>query len=217
MDRYPIRPTAAKSAVAASSCLQESQAKQNPLRCKHQLGGVLIGTTEGKISMAILPELTDSNDLAKKNTWELHRRRASEILKFLRETYPEAFASQRARPLVVGTHLEIRRRHPDLEHGPLALALRWHCQSKRYIKALARRGSHRYDLAGNPVEPVSKQDRDFATTRLANEKPPAAAKPATVLPPKPDPSPPPTRPILKLKKPAGTIAKVTVVRRKVKP
>jgi sRNA-binding protein len=202
----------------ASSCLQESQAKQNPLRCKHQLGGVLIGTTEGKISMAILPELTDSNDLAKKNTWELHRRRASEILKFLRETYPEAFASQRARPLVVGTHLEIRRRHPDLEHGPLALALRWHCQSKRYIKAVARRGSHRYDLAGNPVEPVSKQDRDFATARLANEKPPAAAKPATVLQPKPDTEPPPpTRPILKLKKPAGTIAKVTVVRREVKP
>lgn len=175
------------------------------------------GTDEGKINMTILTEPTDSNDTAKKNTWELHRRRASEILKFLRKTYPEAFASQHARPLVVGTHHEIRQRHPDLEHGPLALALRWHCQSKRYLKAVARRGSHRYDLAGNPVEPVSKQDRDFALARLANEKPPAAARPATVPPPPPDTEPPPTRPILKLKKPAGTIAKVTVVRREVKP
>ena len=46
--------------------------------------------------MTILTEPTDSNDTAKKNTWELHRQRASEILKFLRKTYPEAFASQRA-------------------------------------------------------------------------------------------------------------------------
>ncbi len=215
MDR--TLPTLPADALAVSSCLQESQAKQNPLRCKHQLGGVLIGTTEGKISMAILPELTDSNDLAKKNTWELHRRRASEILKFLRETYPEAFASQRARPLVVGTHLEIRRRHPDLEHGPLALALRRHCQSNWYLNALARRGSHRYDLAGNPIEPASQQDRDSATALLANRKSQAPRPtPPVAKPPDPEP-PPPTRSILKLKKPAGTIAKVTVVRREVKP
>jgi len=153
-----------------------------------------------------------SESLDREIARSLARKRAREIADWLRSAYPAAFAAPRTRPLAVGTHLEIRRRHPELEPGPLALALRWHCRAPHYIRGIARKGSHRYDLDGNPVEPVSDEDRASAVKWAESfpvKKPTAAPSPA----PEPPPPPIPNRQILRLKPKPGPVVAVTVTRR----
>ena len=104
----------------------------------------------------------------------------------------------------------------------MATALHWHTSKPAYLRALAAPDSMRYGLDGNPVEPVTAEQRDFAKTRLAEwqsdggsaarigegpkgkdaKRQSDALKPPDVTPPprtEPAPEPPRLRPLLKLK------------------
>ena len=143
---------------------------------------------------------------------------AKVLLAELRERFP---VLADFRPLKLLVHLEVRAALEGTANIRIANALARHVNSHQYLKALAK-GGPRYSLSGEVDGEVTEEQQRRAAEQLKALKKsqvhgptPPIAKP----PPKPDPSPPPppTRPILKLKKPAGTIAKATVVRREVKP
>jgi len=64
------------------------------------------------------------------------------------------------RPFQVGLGPEIlARRRPDVAVNVCERAIRDYVRSYSYRHAVAQPGSMRYDLDGNPVEPVSEKDR----------------------------------------------------------
>ena len=138
---------------------------------------------------------------------------AKVLLAELRERFP---VLADFRPLKLLVHLEVRAALEGTANIRIANALARHVNSHQYLKALAK-GGPRYSLSGEVDGEVTEEQQRRAAEQLKALKKsqvhgptPPIAKP----PPKPDPSPP-ARPILKLKKPSGTIAKVTVVRREV--
>jgi ProP effector len=70
--------------------------------------------------------------------------------------YPTLFGAQ-PRPLKRGIFQDLLAAHPDtLPSETLKAALSEHTRSGAYLNAVAS-GSHRYDLAGNPVEPLATE------------------------------------------------------------
>ena len=139
---------------------------------------------------------------------------AKALLAELRERFP---VLADFRPLKLLVHLEVRAALEGTANIRIANALARHVNSHQYLKALAK-GGPRYNLAGEVDGEVTEEQQRRAVEQLKALKKPQVPRPTppAAKPPDPEP-PPPTRSILKLKKPAGTIAKVTVVRREVKP
>lgn len=139
---------------------------------------------------------------------------AKVLLAELRERFP---VLADFRPLKLLVHLEVRAALEGTANIRIANALARHVNCHPYLKALAK-GGHRYNLAGEVDGEVTEEQQRRAAEQLKALKKSQAPQPTPPVakPPDPEPPPPPTRPILKLKKPAGTIAKVTVVRREVK-
>lgn len=141
---------------------------------------------------------------------------AKALLAELRERFP---VLADFRPLKLLVHLEVRAALEGTANIRIANALARHVNCPRYLKALAK-GGPRYNLSGEVDGEVTEEQQRRAAEQLKalkKSQAPRPTPPAAKPPPKPDTEPPPTRPILKLKKPAGPIAKVTVVRREVKP
>ena len=67
----------------------------------------------------------------------------------LAELYPNCFR-QPGQPLKIGIHNDVIARHPELQPGLIASALRTYTRSVGYLKTL-KAGAVRIDLEGNPV------------------------------------------------------------------
>ena len=112
--------------------------------------------------------------------------RALEVSTWLKATYPALFASPKVLPLAVGTYAEIRRLHPDINRRALATTLHWHASRPSYLRALGLADALRHDLEGNPVEPVTAEQQDYARARLAEQrKATQLARKAPARPPEP--------------------------------
>lgn len=146
---------------------------------------------------------------------------------WLIERYPATFNQDAPLPLKIGIHTDLLARHPDLDPATLRRALKRYCERRAYQLALAREGAVRVDLDGQPAGEVLEDQRRFAKLKLkAKDQAKPAKSPAKASPPQPAPTPPPTpepppaavpgRPVLKLKKQAGTVV-VAAVARRVKP
>lgn len=103
-------------------------------------------------------------------------------LQLLRTLYP---AFGKAQPLAVGVQEKLLEQHADLPEQAVKEALRKHCGTLAYQKALARAQAQRIDLDGTVVEPVSDSQRELAKQRVAGIRAKKLPKP-----PPPPPAPP---------------------------
>jgi len=74
----------------------------------------------------------------------------------LAELYPNCFR-QPGQPLKIGIHNDVIARHPELQPGLIASALRTYTRSVGHLKTL-KAGAARIDLEGNPVGTVTGAD-----------------------------------------------------------
>jgi len=93
--------------------------------------------------------------------------RAKEVAAWLKTTFPALFATHPPLPLAIGVHSLILQINPNINRAALGAAMHWHTSKPAYLRSLAAPDSMRYDLDGNPVEPVTAEQRDFAKARLA--------------------------------------------------
>ena len=107
----------------------------------------------------------------------------------LAELYPACFDWEHPRPLKIGTHLDLRGRHPDVPHHVIRKALAIYCGRPRYLKCL-KAGLLRWNLNGQPAGLVTLEQQGIAREQLKTGKPPAPlAPPAPPLPPDATPIP----------------------------
>ena len=85
-----------------------------------------------------------------------------------------AFA-QPGQPLKIGIRNDVIARHPELQPGLIARALRTYTRSVGYLKTL-KAGAVRIDLEGNPVGTVTAADEADAEWKIAKAARHAAAK-----------------------------------------
>ena len=90
------------------------------------------------------------------------------------ELYPNCFR-QPGQPLKIGIHNDIIARHPELQPGLIASALRTYTRSVGYLEML-KAGATRIDLEGNPVGTVTTADEADAKRKIAKAARRAAAK-----------------------------------------
>ena len=90
------------------------------------------------------------------------------------EIYPNCFR-QPGQPLKIGIHNDIIARHPELQPGLIASALRTYTRSVGYLEML-KAGAARIDLEGNPVGTVTTADEADAKRKIAKAARRAAAK-----------------------------------------
>lgn len=159
------------------------------------------------------------------------RVRVEQAQTILRERYPALFAAADPKPLKIGIHKDLLERHPELDLSGLKRALTLHTGRFGYQKLL-KAGAVRFDLDGQPADEVTEEQAEIARQRLAElkaarkaknhakaAKSPAPATPAHTPAPTPPPAPamPPNanleRPVLRLKKPAGTVVSAAIARR----
>lgn len=89
------------------------------------------------------------------------RRLALGVLYFL---WPKSLGAHV--PLTETVRADLAAALPGNEAG-IDAALAIHTQSTRYLRAVAAEGSHRHDLSGEPIGPVSKASREQAAVELA--------------------------------------------------
>lgn len=134
--------------------------------------------------------------------------RVAQAQAFLHGQYPDLFGDK-SKPLAIGIHRALLDRHPDLDAPGLKRALVMHTLRRTYQMSLARAGSARVDLDGNPVGEVTEEQAEHARDQLESMKLEAARKrkeklaKAQTKPPKPETPPAPSdalgRPVLRLK------------------
>jgi len=88
-----------------------------------------------------------------------------EAITQLAELYPNCFR-QPGQPLKIGIHNDIIARHPELQPGPIASALKTYTRSVGYLETL-KVGAPRIDLEGNPVGTVTAADEEDAKRKIA--------------------------------------------------
>ncbi|MFZ4481118.1 MAG: ProQ/FINO family protein [Rhodoferax sp.] len=87
------------------------------------------------------------------------------VLEKLFELYPKLFGAEFL-PLKLGIFQELLASHPDqLERACLKVALGVHTRSTQYLQGVAA-GKPRYNLQGEPVEPVSPEHVHLALLEL---------------------------------------------------
>lgn len=160
--------------------------------------------------------------------------RVEQAKTILRERYPDLFGDD-PKPLAIGIHRVLLERHQELDFSGLKRALTLHTGRFSYQKALTKPGAMRFDLDGQPAGEVTEEQVEIAHKRLVELKAARKAKdrtkpakspapstpaptPAPTPPPPPEqPEPPPAavpgRPVLRLKKPAGTVVSAAIARR----
>ncbi|AXV18339.1 ProQ/FINO family protein (plasmid) [Neorhizobium sp. SOG26] len=96
------------------------------------------------------------------------------------------------RPFAIGLFDEIRSLlKPGVGVTVLRRAVSAFVHGKRYYMASAQPGAMRHDIDGNPVEPLSDEDRSVAQRRLISLKSAKAEKAKPAPAPVPAPPPPP--------------------------
>lgn len=87
---------------------------------------------------------------------------ARALLKKLQQDFP---SFRECLPLAIGIDKQLIARQPDLSRKLLRIALGQHTNSLRYLKALEK-ATHRFDLDGQPGEPLTDEHRKHAATTL---------------------------------------------------
>jgi hypothetical protein len=87
-------------------------------------------------------------------------------------SWPAVLNGARPRPFVIGISADFEaRRDPDRSRPVTVQRLLAHVTaSPLYLRALARPGSMRHDIDGNPVDAVSDEHRAEAMARLAERR-----------------------------------------------
>ena len=88
-----------------------------------------------------------------------------EAITQLAELYPNCFR-QPGQPLKIGIRNDVIARHPELQPGLIASALRTYTRSVGYLETL-KVGAPRIDLEGNPVGTVTAADEEDAKRKIA--------------------------------------------------
>lgn len=70
-----------------------------------------------------------------------------------------------AQPLAIGIDKQLLARFPDLDRKALRMALRFHTNSVRYLKAMEK-ATARFDLDGNPTDEVTEAHRAHASETI---------------------------------------------------
>jgi len=68
-------------------------------------------------------------------------------------------------PLAIGIDKQLQTLHPEVERKVLRMALRYHTQSVRYLKAMME-ATARCNLDGSPAAEVEQEHRDHASEQL---------------------------------------------------
>lgn len=90
------------------------------------------------------------------------------ILAEFQSRWPVVFNTDHPKPLARGVHEELFKEMPDMSKSRIRWALQRWTTHWKYHKALTRPCAVRFDLHGNPVEPVSEQDVETAKRRLSD-------------------------------------------------
>lgn len=84
----------------------------------------------------------------------------------LLKDFQEKFAVFRdCLPLAIGIDKQLLARSPDLDRKVLRMALRFHTNSVRYLKAMEK-ATVRFDLDGNPADEVTEAHRSHAAETI---------------------------------------------------
>lgn len=84
------------------------------------------------------------------------------LLKDLQEQF-EVFRD--CKPLAIGIDKQLLARLPGLEKKVLRVALSLHTHSMRYLKGMEK-ATHRFDLEGQPADPVTDEHRQHASDTI---------------------------------------------------
>lgn len=87
---------------------------------------------------------------------------ARALLKKLQQDFP---LFRDCLPLAIGIDKQLIARQPDVPRKVLRIALGQHTNSLRYLKSLEK-ATHRFDLDGQPAEPLTDEHRKHAATTL---------------------------------------------------
>jgi len=88
---------------------------------------------------------------------------------WMETTFPKAFNFKSPVPLKVNIHQDIRARESPVSYRQRIKVLRAYLYSYGYQKAVLE-GEWRHDLDGNPVEPISKEQKAYAQEQLQRKK-----------------------------------------------
>jgi sRNA-binding protein len=88
---------------------------------------------------------------------------AQHTLSRLRRRFPDAFGQ--VKPLKLGIHFDIQER-AGMDSLQVGQFMTFYTRCAAYLQAQVRPGAMRHDLDGNPVEPVSEQNRAYALAEL---------------------------------------------------
>lgn len=73
-------------------------------------------------------------------------------------------------PLAIGTYDTLVERCPDIPADAIKKALQVHCRRLAYLERMAKPDSQRHTLEGEPVEPVSDENRAHAKAEYKRRK-----------------------------------------------
>jgi sRNA-binding protein len=93
-------------------------------------------------------------------------------IEWLEMKFPKLFNLAKPKPLKLKIHEDLL---PLIQREGFSFRswkgfVRWYVNRAPYQEALATSGSKRYDLEGNPVEPVTDEHRQIAISRLYGEE-----------------------------------------------
>jgi sRNA-binding protein len=96
---------------------------------------------------------------------EFHR--ALELLADLKHPlFVRMYAEKRPLPMALGIAKTVLNQSDALRHRAIKNSIKSLTNSPQYLDALKAEGAKRYDLAGNPVGPVSSDHQTAARERL---------------------------------------------------
>ena len=100
------------------------------------------------------------------------------ITQWLCVEFPNLFDIKNPKPLAKGIGAMLQKQLPErINVTTFKMAMSNYCQKKRYLKAMIK-GTHRYDLNGEPVAEITPEDKIRAKEHLEKIKERQAAKAA---------------------------------------
>lgn len=138
----------------------------------------------------------------------------------MREWYPAIFDGPKPPALKIGIDADLIARHPEIDPSSIKRAVADYIRINRYLSAISRPGSIRVDIDGQPAGVVTPKQARIAQAELDARTARKAARESaeqvtnTPAPPAPPPTAISGRPVLRLKKPAGTVVAAAVVTRR---
>jgi len=116
-----------------------------------------------------LEPVQDARMLQEKKDREQSRELFRQAKEWMETTFPKSFNFKSPVPLKINIHKDIRAREAPVSYRQRIKVLRAYLYSYGYLKAVLE-GEWRHDLDGNPVEPISKEQKVYAQEQLSHKK-----------------------------------------------